>query len=99
MIINRLSLKKTISKLINYYLNNIYFYQLCTWTIENYSKKIVINYRDSGYFESIKNKYSDLLVKDFELESFLEGIRSDKNDILVLTSFWLAGIKARNLKK
>jgi hypothetical protein len=89
---------KITSKLIHYYLNDSCFVKQCCLAIENRLAHLPC-YCNTEYFLEIKKQYSDLRITNIQLDNFLEGIRSDKNELLSCDLFFYeSGIKARNLK-
>lgn len=93
---------KISSKLIHYYSNDYFFYLRCRWIVYDFENIKFItdysDYSDSYWFQKIKNEYIDLHLSDLMFKSFLEGLRTDKNEMLVMSIFYMAGIKARKLK-
>lgn len=95
---------KIASKLINYYINDQQFFDLCNLIIKESVESEFSNkrlcYCETFFFKRIIKIYSDLLIDYLPLDYFLEGIRiesivpSKTNRI-----FYHAGAQAKKLSK
>lgn len=88
---------KIASKLIQYYVYDSYFRSQCDLCIKHVSEKNSYEKYSDSFFIRFISDYTDLPQNRFYLDSFLDGIRSDLNNIFVSAYFFQIGVRARKL--